>query len=63
MINFVEKTPGAIGIDPEGLVSARTNNPQTPLILSPVIAVTKGKPSANAEKLIRFVKEFAKNSY
>lgn len=62
IINFVEKTPGAIGIDPEGLVSARTNNPQTPLILSPVIAVTKGKPSAHAEKIIRFVKEFAKNS-
>jgi len=62
IINFIAKTPGAIGIDPEGLVSSSTNNPQTPLILSPVIAVTKGKPSANAEKLIRFVKELAKSS-
>lgn len=62
IINFVEKSPGAIGIDPEGFVSSRTNTPQTPLIISPVIAVTKGKPSANAEKLIRFVKAFAKNN-
>jgi len=61
--DFVENSPGAIGIDSEGFVSARTNNPQTPLIISPVIAVTKGKPSANAEKLIRFVKAFAKNNH
>jgi len=57
---FIEKTPGAIGIDPEGFVSHRTNNPETPLIISPVIAVTKGKPSPEVEKLIQFVREYAK---
>jgi phosphate transport system substrate-binding protein len=58
---FIEKTPGAIGIDPQGYVSASTRNPKIPLITSTVIAVTKGKPSAEAEKLIQFVKEYAKD--
>lgn len=57
---FIEKTPGAIGIDPEGFVNGRTNNPETPLVTSKVIAVTKGKPSAEVMKLIQFVKEYAK---
>jgi len=57
---FIEKTPGAIGINPEGFVNHRTNNPEIPLIISPVIAVTKGKPSPEADKLIQFVKEYAK---
>jgi phosphate transport system substrate-binding protein len=56
--DFIAKTPGAIGIDPHGFVTAGTRNPEIPLITTPVIAVTKGKPSPEVEKLLEYVKSF-----
>jgi phosphate transport system substrate-binding protein len=56
--NFIAETPGAIGIDPHGFASGLTKNPETPLVVSPVIAVTKGKPSADVEKLLQYVGEW-----
>jgi hypothetical protein len=49
------RTPGAIGIDPQGFASSVTKNPKIPLISSKVITVTKGKPSTDVEKLIKYV--------
>lgn len=56
--NFIASNPGAIGIDPHGFVSGGTRNPETPQITSPFIAVTKGKPSAEVEKLLQYVDEW-----
>jgi phosphate transport system substrate-binding protein len=56
--DFVAQNQGAVGIDPQGFVSSGTKNPQTPLVTSKVIAVTKGKPSAEVDKLLKFVKEY-----
>ncbi len=56
--DFVAKTPGAIGIGPHGFVTPATRNPQIPLLTAPVIAVTKGKPSAEVEKLLEYIKSY-----
>jgi phosphate transport system substrate-binding protein len=53
--DFIAKTPGAIGINPEGFVTDSTRNPKIPTIISPVIAVTKGPPSPEAEKLFSYI--------
>lgn len=55
---IIELTPGTIGIDPQGFVSATTNNPKTPAVTSPVITVTKGKPGPELEKLHKFIREY-----
>jgi phosphate transport system substrate-binding protein len=60
IITLIEKLPGAIGIDPEGFVNSSTSNPKIPPITSKVVAVTKGKPSAEVKEVIRFVKEYKK---
>ena len=53
----VASTPEAVGIDPFGLsdetVKVIDNDPE---LTSPIIAVTIGKPSAKAQKLIDYVK-------
>jgi len=54
----VARTPGAIGIDPQGYASAATKNPVTPPITSPVIAITKNGASKEAEKLLTYLKTF-----
>ncbi|MBI5639094.1 MAG: substrate-binding domain-containing protein [Nitrospirae bacterium] len=46
----------AIGIDPIGLADDKVSIPETPDVSSPVLMVTKGKPSPNVQKLIDFVK-------
>lgn len=56
--DFIAKTPGAIGIDPQGFVISSTKNPEIPPVVSPVIAITKGKPSADVEKLLQYVKGY-----
>jgi len=50
----VVATPGSIGIDPIGFTIATANNPQIPPLPSPVILITKGKPSAKVQKLIDY---------
>lgn len=52
----VAATPEAIGIDPHGLADATVKAlEQEPEVASPIIVVTKGKPSAGVQKLIDFV--------
>jgi hypothetical protein len=53
----IARTPGGIGIDPQGFVSKRTNNPKTPAIVSTMIAVTKGPASPEIEKLLTYMKK------
>ena len=53
----VAATPEAIGIDPHGIVDASVKAiEQEPAVTSPIIVVTKGKPSAGVQKLIDFIK-------
>ncbi len=53
----VIKYPGAIGIDPLGFACAATRNPETPLVSSEVIAVTKGRRTPEVELLLKFIKD------
>jgi phosphate transport system substrate-binding protein len=50
-------TPGAIGIDPVGMSMATIRTIDIPLVITPVILITKGKPSAKIEKLVKFYNE------
>lgn len=53
----VAATPEAIGIDPHGIADASVKAiEQDPPVTSPIIVVTKGKPSAGVQKLIDFIK-------
>lgn len=61
--DYIAKEPAAIGIDPQGFKSPVTRCPESPLLTSPVIAVTKGKPSPEAEKLLKFVEEHVKEIF
>ncbi len=54
--DIVARTPGAIGIDPQGFTSANTKNPKIQLVTSPVIAITKINPTPNIEKLLAYIK-------
>lgn len=53
----VAATPEAIGIDPHGLADATVKTlEQEPEVASPIIVVTKGKPSAGVQKLIDYIR-------
>ncbi len=52
----VASNPEAVGIGPVAVVDATVKSPDTPEISRPIILVTKGKPSANVQKLIDFIK-------
>jgi phosphate transport system substrate-binding protein len=52
--DIVASTPGAIGIDPMGFAVVSINMPKIPTISSPIIVVTKGKPSAKVQKLFEY---------
>jgi phosphate transport system substrate-binding protein len=51
----VANTPGSIGIDPFSIADKSVNMPEVPSITSPILAITKGKPSAKAQKLLDFI--------
>ncbi|KAF0214959.1 MAG: phosphate transport system substrate-binding [Geobacteraceae bacterium] len=53
----VAATPGAIGIDPIGLVSGTINTPEIPVMTCPIIVVTKGEPSPKVQKLLTYYDE------
>jgi phosphate transport system substrate-binding protein len=53
----IKATQGAIGIDPEGMTVATVNVVDIPIVTSPIIVVTKGKPSAKVEKLLAYYNE------
>lgn len=53
----VAATPEAVGINPHGLADATVKTlEQEPEVASPIIVVTKGKPSAGVQKLIDFIR-------
>lgn len=55
--DLISKTPNAIGIDPIGFKSAEIRTPIIPAITSPIIAITKGAPSAKALKVLDFYRQ------
>lgn len=55
--DMVVNTPGAIGLGPQGLVTNDLNVPRTPPVVSDIIMITKGEPSAKVRKLAKFIKE------
>lgn len=46
----------AIGIGPVAIIDSTVKSPETPEISRNIILATKGKPSANVQKLIDFIK-------
>jgi hypothetical protein len=55
--DVISSTPEAIGIDPIGFKSSEVRTPEIPAITSPIIAVTKGAPSAKALKVLDFYRQ------
>ena len=58
IIERIIETPGAIGIASLAYQSARTHNPKTPYVSAKVIAITKGAPSVEMQKLLELIKTF-----
>ncbi len=58
IIRRVIGNPGAIGIASHVYKSGRTRNPRTPFVSSKVIAITRGIPSDDAQKLLEVVKSY-----
>jgi len=57
----VASNPEAIGIDPLGMVDATVKGIKpSPEANSPILLITKGKPTAAVQKLIDFVKSEGK---
>lgn len=54
---LVMSTPGAIGIAPRGLTGATVKVPQTPVVVAPVIMVTRGEPEPAVQKLMDLMKD------
>lgn len=55
----IARIPGAIGIDPHGYISSSIKSLKTPAVVSDVIAVTKGQPKPEVERLLGFIKEYS----
>lgn len=56
ILSKISVTPEGIGIDPLGMADSAVRIVDSPEITSPIILVSKGKPSPNLQKLIEFVK-------
>jgi phosphate transport system substrate-binding protein len=52
----VSATPEAVGIDPFGLADASVKVVEAPVLTSPILAITQGKPSAKVQKLLDYIK-------
>jgi phosphate transport system substrate-binding protein len=51
----VASNPEAIGIGPAAVLDASVRSPDTPEIARPITLLTKGKPSADVQKLLDFI--------
>ncbi|MBA4374413.1 MAG: phosphate ABC transporter substrate-binding protein [Thermodesulfovibrio sp.] len=51
----ITSNPEAVGFGPSTLIDAAVKSPETPEVSRPIILVTKGKPSANVQKLLDFI--------
>lgn len=58
IVDRVSKTPGAIGIASQVYRSGRTRNPKTPFVSAKVIAITKGAPSGDIQRVLEVVKSY-----
>jgi len=58
IIERIVKTPGAIGIASHAYKSGRTRNPKIPFVSAKVIAITKGAPGEDTQKLLEVVKKY-----
>ena len=54
---LVLQTPGSIALNTSGLIAPMMKVPKTPSIPLPILAVTKGKPSAKVERVLSFYKQ------
>lgn len=52
----VASNPEAVGIGPKAVADATVKVPETPEISRPIILLTKGKPNAEVQKLLDFIK-------
>ncbi|WP_224981561.1 substrate-binding domain-containing protein [Geomonas agri] len=52
----VAATPEAVGIDPFGMADASVKVVQSPELVSPILVVTQGKPSAKLQKVLDYIK-------
>ncbi|MBU5637652.1 substrate-binding domain-containing protein [Geomonas sp. Red69] len=52
----VSATPEAIGIDPFGMADASVKVVEAPALISPILVVTQGKPSAKLQKVLDYIK-------
>lgn len=55
----IAKTPGAIGIDPQGFATSSLRTPKAPEVESEVIVITKGQPTADVDRLLKYIKEYS----
>ena len=58
IIERIIKTPGAIGIASQTYKNPRTHTPKTPFVSATVIAITKGSPSKDTQKVLELIKSF-----
>jgi len=57
-IERIVNTPGGIGIASYVYQSARTHSPKTPFVSSKAIAITKGTPGNELQKVLELIKSF-----
>ncbi|WP_136514165.1 substrate-binding domain-containing protein [Geomonas edaphica] len=57
----VAATPEAVGIDPHGLADATVKVVESPALTMPIIAITNGKPSPRAQKVLDYIKGDGQN--
>lgn len=50
-------TPGAISLGTTGMMTPKLKVPEVPSIPLPILVITKGKPTAKVEKVLKFYKE------
>lgn len=58
IIELIVKTQGSIGIASHAYKSGQTRNPKTPFVSAKVIAITKGAPSYDTQKMLELVKSY-----
>lgn len=58
IVDAIAKNPGAIGIASHVYKSGRTRNPVTPYVSAKIVAITKGAPDDNEQKLLELVKSY-----
>ncbi len=53
----VAATPGAIGVNPLGMATSNIHTPKVPAMVSPIIVVTKGRPTPEVQRVFDYFRE------